>query len=283
MYRVGILGTENSHALAFTQIFNDANSEYPDFKVTALYGLTLADSENIASKFDGITIYDSPEAMVDNVDCVMVTFRHGKYHKPAAMPFIKAGKPAFIDKPFTICKYDAMELIETAAKYNVPLSGGSGCKYSKELVELKEEIAAGKIGTLKNAVMTFAAEMQSPYGGFYFYGSHLADMCVEAFGCDIKSVSAFVKNGHLSAVVRYDALDVYLSFATSYTAIAYGDKGNIFKTISTNDIYKVEVGHFTEMVKTGVSPLSSDQLLKPVLLLNAIEESLTQGHEIFFI
>lgn len=281
MYKVAILGTENSHAAAFTQLLNEENSVYTDFKVTALYGIEKAPSEAIAGKFEGITIYESIEDIVGEADCAMITARHGKYHKPFALPFIKAGKPVFVDKPFTISNCDAIELIETAKKLNVPVSGGSGCKYCKEITELKAEISAGNIGTVKNAVISFPADIKSEYGGLYFYAAHAVDMVVEVFGCAPKSVSAFVKNGFLSAVVRYDELDVYISFASSYTAIAYGEKGYIFKNISTNDIYKYEVDHFTEMVRTGISPLSADQLLKPVAILNAIERSLEHGHEIF--
>lgn len=281
MYRVGILGTENSHAMAFTQLINAERSNYPDFKVTALYALDKSPSEAIKAEFPDITIVDSIDDMVDKVDCAMVTARHGKYHKPFIMPFIEAGKPSFIDKPFTISVGDAEEIIETAEKLKVPIMGGSGCKYSKELLEFKAEIESGKIGRVESAVMTFAADMKSEYGGFYFYGGHLAEMAAVIFGCDVRSVSAFVKNGHLTAILRYDALDLVLSFAKSYTAVAYGEKGYVIKNITTNDIYKYEIDHFTEMVRTGNSPMTSRQLISPVVILNAIEKSLEHGHEIF--
>lgn len=274
MYKIGILGTENSHAMAFTQIIHDS---VDDFKVTALYGLTKAPSEDIKAKYPEAEIYENIGDMVDKVDCAMITSRHGKYHKPFAMPFIEAGKPVFIDKPFTISLSDANEIIEAAIKYNVPVMGGSGCKYCDELVEFKSEISSGKIGGVKSAVMTFAADMKSEYGGFYFYGAHLVEMVMAVFGYEVRSVSAFLKNGHLSAVMRFDELDVLLSFAKSYTAVAYGEKGYIIKNITTSNIYKYEINHFTDMVQTGVSAMSHDELIKPIIVLNAIEESLKFG------
>ena len=279
MYRIGILGTENSHAAAFTSLTNVENSNYPDFKVVALYGIDNATSQAIVDKYpnSGITICNSPEEMVDLVDCAMITARHGKYHKPFAMPFIKAGKPVFVDKPMTITEADAVELLDAAAANNVPVTGGSGCKYSTELLDFKKEIESGSIGTVKNAVMTFACDVHSEYGGLFCYGAHLAEMVEAVFGYNPNSVTAYLKNDYLSAVVRYDELDVYMSFAKSYTAVAYGDKSYVFKTISTNNIYAYEMDHFTEMVRTGKSPMTREQLLNPIRLLNGIKKSLETG------
>ncbi|MFA6947527.1 MAG: Gfo/Idh/MocA family oxidoreductase [Eubacteriales bacterium] len=279
MYRVGILGTENSHAAAFCDLINAPDTAYPDFKVTSLYALERAPSEAITAKHPEVSIADSIEAMMDSVDCVMVTARHGKYHKAFALPFIKAGKPAFIDKPFTIDLADTIELIETAAEHGVPLTGGSGCKYSDELLALKADIDAGKIGALRSLMLTFAVDLTSVYGGIYFYSSHMVEMMLAIAGNDVRSVKAFVKGEHLTAVARYDSLDVILNFNNQYTAAAYGDKGYLFRDITCNNIYKYEVDHFTEMVRTGVSPLTNAQLITPVRVMNALERSIATGRE----
>lgn len=282
MYRIGILGTENSHAAAFTDLVNKADTAYPDFKVTALYALEKAPSEAIVARHpdDGIVIYDSVEEMVDKVDCAMITARHGKYHLPFALPFIKAGKPVFVDKPFTISEEDALTLIAAAKENNVPFTGGSGCKYGDELMAFKKDIESGDIGTVKNCILSFACDMHSEYGGFYFYAGHVVEEMMALFGAHPTSVSAFLKNDYLSAVVRYDALDVYLSFAKSYTATAFGDKNYIHRTVSTGNIYQYEMDHFTEMVRTGKSPLPEDWLLQSVRILNGIEKSLDCGAEV---
>nr|MBQ4318378.1 Gfo/Idh/MocA family oxidoreductase [Clostridia bacterium] len=279
MYRVGILGTENSHAAAFTKILNAADSIYEDFRVVALYGIDNATSEAIAVNYPDqeIKICESPEEMVDLVDCAMITARHGKYHKPFAMPFVKAGKPVFVDKPFTISAEDAKELLDTAEAMGVPVNGGTGCKYVQDFVDFKEAMKDPAVGTVQNAVMTFAADIHSEYGGFYFYGAHLAEMALNAFGFNPTSVTAYLKNDYLSAVVRYDEYDVYLSFAKSYTAVAYGDKGHVFKTIGLANIYDHEMAHFTEMVRTGKSPMAREELENTVKLLNGIEQSLKTG------
>ncbi|MEA4831479.1 MAG: Gfo/Idh/MocA family oxidoreductase [Oscillospiraceae bacterium] len=289
MYRVGILGTENSHAMAFAKTMNTKNEKgeynYPDFRVTALYALEKSPSEEIvkACPETEIKIVSSPEEMLPLVDCVMVTSRHGKYHLPFAKPFIKAGMPCFIDKPVTISVEDTRELLALAAENKVPLIGGSGCKFSPELLEMKTEIAEGKVGKLYSGIINFPAELESEYGGMYFYGSHLVEMAMTAFGSDILSVSAFASSeGHLTAVARYTKYDIILNFVRNYQyiAIAYGAGGNIVKNPNIGGIYESEVKHFVDMIRTGKSAISTDDLVKPVYVLNAIEKSLAEKREV---
>ena len=72
MFRVGIIGSENSHAMAFSEIFNINNKEqYPDIQVVAIYGEDQAASEAVRDKC-GVEIM-TPEEMLGKVDAVMVT------------------------------------------------------------------------------------------------------------------------------------------------------------------------------------------------------------------
>lgn len=283
-YKVGILGTENSHAMAFARLINlpDQNGDlrYPDFRVTALYAAERAPSEAIVSACgNDIKIYDSAETMAGEVDCVMVTARHGKYHKSLAMPFIEKGCPVFIDKPFTITPEDTRTILEAAQKSGSPLCGGSGCKYSRELLTLKDELDSGKYGAVTSAVLNFPADINSEYGGFYFYASHLVEMTAALFGSDIMTVAAMEKNGYLTAIAGYEKFNAVMNFAKNgkYYAVVYTEKEIVIREIGIADIYLYEVDHFVRMVQTGVSPVSYKQLAVPVFVMNAMERSLKSG------
>jgi len=283
--RVGILGTENSHANFFAKNLNlpreDGSYQYPDFRVTALYALEKEPSEKICAEVNGsdIVICDSIEQMMPLVDCVMVTARHGKYHFPFAKPFIEKGMHCFIDKPFTCSGEEAREMLALAKANGVRLTGGSCCKYMPELAGIRDEIAAGKIGELSSAMLNFQCDLESPYGGFYFYASHLTEMVMATFGYDIKSVMAVRSNGTMTAIARYENLDVVLSFAksNSHYAVIHGDKGSIVRELTMDGCFDTELRHFVEMTRGEADAMEDEKLLKPVFFLNAIEKSLAEG------
>ncbi|MCR5263681.1 MAG: Gfo/Idh/MocA family oxidoreductase [Clostridiales bacterium] len=282
MYRIGILGTENSHADAFAGIVNNPGSPYAgEFKVTALYALDERPSQLIQSKHpdDDIRIVNSPEEMFPLVDCVMVTARHGKYHSDFALPFIREGMPAFIDKPFTVSTETAVQLAEEARLHNAPICGGSGCKYSPEILKLKEDIAAGVIGKVTSAMITFAVDLNSIYGGLYFYSSHLIEEMITLFGGDIRTVHAFRSGDKLLAVARYPDIDVTMNFEHTYTAVVYGEKGWLHVPTSCDRIYEAEFAHFAEMVRTGKTNTTAEDLIKPVRVMDAISKSLISGRD----
>ncbi len=279
--RVGILGTENSHAMAFTKCINltDKNGvlNFPDFRVVALYALEKAPSEAITKECGKeIKIYENINDMIPEVDCVMVTARHGKYHLPFSIPFIQAGKPVFIDKPFTITEEDAETILFEAKKNNVPICGGSGCKYSKDLLKLKEDLDSNIYGAIKSAVINFPADITSEYGGIYFYASHLIEMSAAIFGYDIKTVNSFNKNGNITVIAEYENYNIVLNFAKNnkYYAIVYCEKDIFIKELSIDDIYFYETKHFCDMVRNNRSIMTEEQLIIPVYIMNAIEKSL---------
>lgn len=285
MYRVGLLGTENSHAMAFAKTLNlpdpvTGELLYPDFKVVACFAHDKAPSEAIVKECGAdIVIVESPEEMVDLVDCAMITSRHGKYHKEFAMPFLKAGKPCFIDKPFTVSIEDAKELVELIEKENLLVTGGSGCKFAPQVEDLAREIARGDIGELASCVFSFPGDRSSEYAGIFFYGQHLIEMVIKTFGDQMRSVACFEKKGHLTAIARYDDIDVVMNFtpANRYLAVAYGKKGNIVKEIDISGIYPAEVANFVKMIRTQEMPVPLNDIVLPVYVLNAMEKSLAEG------
>ena len=121
MFRIGILGSDNSHALAFAKLCNIQDTEgnylYEDVRITAIYGKDddKKHTEEVAKEGRIEFIAEKPEDFFGKVDAVMVVFRRGSYHIPEILPFIEAGIPCWIDKP--ICKdISDVKLLENALK-----------------------------------------------------------------------------------------------------------------------------------------------------------------------
>lgn len=290
MYRIGIIGSDNSHAEAFSKLVNIPDAvtgeyAYPDCRVTGIFGLVKERTEQVARDGRIDFIAERPEDMIGKVDAVMVVFRHGDLHLQYALPFIKAGIPTWIDKPFAIKKEDARALIEEARAGNTLLTGGSTCKYICDIMNVKNAVQNGsRIGKVKSAAINFPADLDSEYGGLHFYGPHLAEMTMAAFGYDAKSVLARENNGTIIALLQYDRYQVAMNFTpglTQYSAILYGEHGTIFREIDISSGYKLGFESFLKILRTGqLPPKEMEKLYAQVELLNAVLESCESGREV---
>lgn len=281
MFRVGIIGSENSHATAFTKIFN-ASGQYPDIQVVAIYGEETEASQKISETFHIPVL--SPADMLGKVDAMMITSRNGQLHPGYARPFIEAGLPVFIDKPIANFSQDAKDVVALARKNGVPVMGGSALKLLKDTLELKALADAAKAaGQLRGGHVYAPVSMVNDYGGFYFYSSHLAETALTIFGYDPIAVQAVKTRAGVSAILEYGDYAVSLSYAIDayhYGATVLTQDGATQKSIDISAGYEAEAAHFAAMLRTGKAPQCDRDLCFPVNVLNAIELAYTEGGRI---
>ena len=282
MFRVGILGSENSHAMAFARIFNKTHTVlYPDIRVTAIGGNFPEESEKVCAECGVDFLAASPEEMLGRVDAVMVTARDGQWHAPFAQPFIEAGLPAFIDKPFTRDPREAVALARLAKDKGVPLVGGSSVKYAWDVQLMKAAVERARAaGETISGDVTAPVNMHNPYGNFYFYASHLAEMSMTVFGYNPSSVMAYRSGDQITAVVRYPDYDVtnrFLEGNYNYTVLFNQKSRPLFREVDISLIYEHECENFARMLRTGKMDQSYEELIMPVFYLDAVERSFTSG------
>ncbi len=279
MYKIGIWGSENSHADTFATIFE----EEKDFgcKVVAVGGQYEDKNLEVSEKYNIEFIAEKPEDMIGKVDAVMITSRDGKYHAGAAEPLIKAKIPVFIDKPIANHSDEALSVARLAKQHNVPICGGSALKYAYDILILQNMVKSKQV---QGGMVSAPLSMNNEYGGFYFYSSHLAEMSMTIFGYDPSSVMAFENNGNVTAAVKYDDYIVTNHFMdnsyASYHGIVFTREQNFSRPIDFSMTFRHEAKLFVEMLRTGKSNISLEELIKPVFYLNAVEKSYKKGIEV---
>jgi hypothetical protein len=119
--------------------------------------------------------------------------------------------------------------------------------------------------------------IDSPYSGFYFYASHLAEICLAVFGWEPESVTALRKGKCVTAVVLYPGFDAVCSYTDGcgrYFVQLTGAKDVLqAREIDLAPAYRLEAEEFVQMVRTGHMPYTYEQLMMPVFFLNAVQES----------
>ncbi len=140
--RLGIIGTDTSHATAFTKMLNDPTSpdHVPGARVVAAYKGGSPDIEASRTRIDGFTaelrdkwqvkIVDSIEALCSQVDAVLLESNDGRVHLAQARIAIAAHKPLFIDKPLASTLEDAREIARLAKEAGVPWFSSSSMRFA---------------------------------------------------------------------------------------------------------------------------------------------------------
>ena len=123
MIKLGLLGTDSTHAMHFATIARSDFGRALGVDFTHIFGLDAAETAAVAEAGDIAHIVSDPAEMLGEVDGVMMVFRHGDLHMRYAMPFIENGIPLWIDKPFTVSNDESRQMLDAAAQYKTLLTG----------------------------------------------------------------------------------------------------------------------------------------------------------------
>ena len=275
MVNIGIVGSDNSHAIAFSRLCNGApggkGSRVRGARVTHLFGLDEARTAEVAEAGRIPTIVADPKDMIGHVDAVLVVFRHGGLHAQHALPFIRAGIPAFVDKPLACTVADARRLVTAAAKAGTALTSFSTVRFAPDTVTVARAARDGAAG----GGVFGPADPASEYGGLIFYGIHTVEVMLEVFGCDVASVRAVrSKVGVVADCLYRDGSFVTLQFLTKgargFSIVAHTSKGHVFQELDLSTCYHDGFRVFFSMFKTGTWPLTPAELVRPVEVMAAI-------------
>jgi len=285
MFRLGIVGSDNSHAEAFSRLANlEGEDRIPDVQVTHIYGTDEARTKEVATNCKIPNIVTRSEDMLGNVDGILCVWRHGSKHKNDALPFIKAGLPTFVDKPLAHTVADARELIDTAQQAKVGFASFSTLRYCVPTVQwlagLKDAIDTPVAG-----VSTGPADIDSEYDGLVFYGIHTVELMHATWGYGVTSVTAVENNKFIMAVCKFSAGPIVtLNFLYREPYIfhlsAFGKKGFSDHKVDSATSYSEGLKVIMEMMRTGKWPLTPQQLLEPIQVLAAVNKSLAEKREV---
>src|SRR5450432_3276278 len=147
--RIGIIGTDTSHVIAFAKVLNDpANKNHiPGAKIVAAYKGGSKDVESSFTRVDkyaeelsktlGVEIVNDIPTLCSKVDAILLESVDGRVHLAQARQVIAAGKPMFIDKPLASTLEDAREIARLAKAAGVPWFSASSLRYGELAMSAK--------------------------------------------------------------------------------------------------------------------------------------------------
>ncbi|MBQ1260009.1 MAG: Gfo/Idh/MocA family oxidoreductase [Clostridia bacterium] len=278
MYKIAILGCENSHADSFLKLIS--SGLYPDIEVIGVYSNEGEPAKKLNEKY-GVPVLDDYKDAVGKVDGIMITARHGDNHYKYAKPYIDCGIPMFIDKPITCSEEEACAFMTEAKEKRLRLCGGSTCAALSETLELAKAVREKEAGELRGGSLACPIHLDSPYGGFYFYAQHLIEVMTTVFGEDVKGVTAEKHDGYLTFTAHYDNFNVmgtYLEKISYYTVSLYGSKSAMSRVLTfTPDSFRHEMNDMLDLLSGKPMKKTYESFVVPVFVMNAVLRSLESG------
>lgn len=280
VYRIGIVGSDNSHAITFSQIANGIDKEnyVQGFKATHLFGLDEARNREVAEKGGIENIVSDVNEMIGNVDIVFVVFRHGRLHLEYAKPFIENRIPVFVDKPLATTVADARRLIELAREKQTLLTSFSTLRFTDAVQELR------RVFRIEEPVFLSVlgpGDLESEYGGLIFYGIHCTEIFNEIVGTGVREAYAVAKGKNIVATLVHEKLIGTIKIAPEmpyvFSLEGLTKKSYFSSRVDFKDCYKRGMIRIREMLDGKKWILSEGEMLEPVAVVKAIEESIKES------
>jgi predicted dehydrogenase len=286
--RIGLIGLDTSHVIAFTKIFNDPSraDHVPGARVVAAWQGGSPDIHASWSRLERFTreleqdwdvlLVPTIEELCQQVDAIMLTSVDGRPHLEQAKPVIAAGLPLFIDKPLAGSLRDAIEIFRLAEEAKVPVFTASSYRFHQGVKEVK----AADIGELKGVISYGPAQMEPNHPDLFWYGIHPTEALFTLMGTGCETVvRTFTEDTDVVTGIwsggRVGTLRGIRNAHAPSRVIAFGSKAVVDRPVG--GAYAETARVIVEFFQTGVPPFPPEETIEMFAFMEAADESRRLG------
>ncbi len=295
--RIGLVGgLDWPHAQQMAITLNDSDPEHPKWQ--EVFGRTWIpedriprarivrvwdeDSAKAAALAEMCGIDDvsaTPEAMVPEIDAVLIPDDTSCVHGRLAGPFLDAGLPTFIDKPIAGTYAEAVEIVERARKGGAPLMSLSCLRYTDQMLDLFA--AREALGQASTVVAIGPDRAGRP---IHYYGLHTVQLYVAMMGVGAQTVHDVGDHDH--HVIKLEHSDgrkgvIHLTQdSPGYVITGKFARGKRTYEAHLGRSFFRMLNDVVQMFRTGEPPLPIDEMVHIIEIMSAAEESLVLGQPV---
>jgi hypothetical protein len=322
--KIGIVTVE-PHGTPWAEVLRGI----PGVAMTCAWDYDQERARTFAQHYGIATVVQDVQEMVGKVDAVLVAGGRrpptgdgiwGEEHDDhlrLSRPFLEAGMPVLIDKPFADELGDAVEMVRLARRRRALLMSCSAMRYASEVQALREVVDDGGLGKISGAVGMIGTGVAT----LKWYVVHLMEAIYVAFGSGVESAFALPsqapilvgkgrapgayglvfrwRNGRVATVLMVcDDTDAAVGseregrtqrilwptttvippyLPLHYNLRVYGDMNFAEMRPVGKGCYRRKLEAFLEMIRTGKEAIPLEETLELTQAIIAAERSITSG------
>ncbi len=285
--RVGLIGLDTSHVIAFTKLLNDPSdpAHVPGAKVVAGFRGGSPDLASSRERLDeytaqlqhdfGVRMVPDIPTLCSQVDAVLLTSVDGRKHLEQVKPVFEAGKRVFIDKPLASTLEDALEIARLGKTHGVPWWSASSLRYVPAVADARVEGLTGAV-TWGPAPLEPTQQLDLAW-----YGIHPIELlyAIMGPGC-LRVARTYTEGADVIAGVwedgRVGTVRTIRKGKSGYGAIGFGSE-EIKISDRGGAAYAALLERVVEFFQTGVPPVPNEETLEIFRFMDAALRS-KQNH-----
>lgn len=281
--KLGIIGTDTSHATAFAQLLN--GGKVPGAKIVAAYKGGSADVESSRTRVEnyakelqtkwGVEMVGDIPTLASRVDAILLLSVDGRTHLPQFRQVLAAKKPVFIDKPLASTLADAREIDRLAKEAHVPWFSASSLRWS-EVVSSVE--GPGILGAITWGPGPFEEHHQLDLSWYAIHPIEIlftlmgpgCEEVTRVSGADADEITCRWRDGRIGAV---RALRPY----GTYGAVVFRKDSVQVSPAKAHTDYEGLVREIVKFFETGKPPVANADTLEIFAFMDAAQRSKEAG------
>jgi predicted dehydrogenase len=287
--KVAMIGLDTSHSIQFSKRLNDPDCE-PKFKVE---GLKVVSCMRFKTPFQskeglderqkqledwGIKVTEDFDECIADCDAIMLEINDPQYHLEYFEKVANLGKPIFLDKPMADTYKSGKAIYDLAKKNNTKVFSSSSLRFVEAVLEAKKEISEPEF------VSTYGAlGIASSGSSVVWYGVHTMEMLQKLMGPGAISVKAAKDAKGVVSIVKYKNGQRGIVESNTGSSIYGGmvrtkGKAHLF-SVDMGMAYTLQLSEIAKFFKGGKPPVSFEDTLEVMDLLDTAQRSLDSGKE----
>jgi predicted dehydrogenase len=286
--RLGMIGLDTSHAIAFTKAFNDPENT-DDLAAIRVIAAFPGGSPDLPASRDrvenytremgemGVKIVDSIDALLPLVDGILLESVDGRPHLEQIKPVLAAKKPVFVDKPVAGTLADAIRIFELAREANVPCFSSSSLRFSPGILGMRSN---DEVGDVIGCDAYGPCTLEEHHPDLFWYGIHGVETLFTIMGTGCETVARVQTEGTelVTGVWKGGRVGTFRGIRqgkSDYGALVFGSKA--IRPSGGYAGYQPLVVEIARFFRTGKPPVSAEETIEIFAFMEAADESKRQG------